>query len=61
MISEQIDLYSLRTMEIERERVQDPGIIISSLVDCISDLLIQMSEDLGDGAREIAETGEYLL
>ena len=61
MISEQIDLYSLPTMEIERERVQDPGIIISSLVDCISDLLIQMSEDLGDGALEIAETGEYLL
>ena len=61
MISELIDFYSLRTMEIERERAQDPGIIISSLIDCVSDLLIQMSEDLGDGALDIAEKGEYLL
>lgn len=48
-------------MEIERERAQDPGVIISSLIDCVSDLLIQLSEDLGDGALDIAEKGEYLL
>ena len=48
-------------MEIERERAPDPGVIISSIIDCVSDLLIQLSEDLGDGALDIAEKGEYLL
>lgn len=47
-------------MEIERERAQDPGVIISSLIDCVSDLLIQLSEDLGDGALDISEKGDFI-
>ena len=46
-------------MDIERDRVQDPGVIISSLIECVSDLVIQLSEDLGDGALDIADKGEY--
>ena len=46
-------------MDIERDQVQDPGVIISSIIDTVSDLVIQLSEDLGDGALEIADKGEY--
>ena len=48
-------------MDIERDRVQDPGVIISSLIECVSDLVVQLSEDLGDGALDIADKGEYTL
>ena len=43
------------------ERDRDPGIIISSVIDCVSDLVIQMSEDLDDRANEFAEQGKFLL
>ena len=46
-------------MDIERDQVQDPGVIISSIIDTVSDLVIQLSEDLGDGALDIADKGEY--
>lgn len=48
-------------MDIERDRVQDPGVIISSLIDTVSDLVIQLSEDLGDEALDIANKGEYTI
>ena len=45
-------------METERDR--DPGILISSVMDCVSDLVIQMSEDLAERAIDFAEKGKFL-
>lgn len=43
---------------MNNERDRDPGIILSSVMSCISDLVIQLAEDLGDGANEFSEEGD---
>ena len=45
---------------MDSERNKDPGILISSLIDCVSDLTVQLSEDLGDAALDMAEKGNAL-
>lgn len=46
-------------MDTERDR--DPGILVSSVIDCVSDLVIQMCEDLADKANDFAEKGKLLF
>ena len=43
---------------MNNERDRDPGIILSSVMSCISDLVIQLAEDLDQGANNFSEEGE---
>ena len=43
---------------MDKERDKDPGIILSAIISRISDLVIQLVEDVGDGANAISEKGK---
>ena len=45
---------------MDKERDKDPGILLSSIISCVSDLVIQLAEDLGDGANALSEKGKSL-
>ena len=46
---------------MDTERNRDPGILISSVIDCVSDLVIQMCEDLAEKANDFAEKGKFFF
>ena len=45
---------------MEKDRDRDPGILLSSIISCVSDLVIQLAEDLGEEANAVSEKGKSL-
>ena len=43
---------------MDKERDKDPGILLSSIISRVSDLVIQLVEDVGDRANVISEKGK---
>ena len=43
------------------ERDRDPGVLLSSVISCVSSLVIQLAEDLGDGANPFSEKGDNFM